>query len=172
VQNIARSTRGNEGSQEKDPSTVVEFLGVLIRSALILGIILAAVAVVLYFTRLRRRVRALEEAGPLRGSAGTIREDLASLFRSLLPGGRAGGAARGGAGAARLYQEVLRRAEQTGHAREPAETPSEFAPELLQAFHSAVTDEITAAYEQARYAGREPDPATLAALERRWRESV
>jgi hypothetical protein len=35
-----------------------------------------------------------------------------------------------------------------------------------------VTDEITYAYEQARYAGREPDPTTLAALERQWREST
>ncbi|MGH7753015.1 MAG: DUF4129 domain-containing protein, partial [Gemmatimonadales bacterium] len=60
----------------------------------------------------------------------------------------------------------------TGHARRPGETPAEFAPVLEDTFHRPVTDEITHAYEQARYAGREPDGAALAALEHRWREGT
>ena len=51
-------------------------------------------------------------------------------------------------------------------------TAAEFAPELAETFHTPVTDEITAAFQEARYAGRDPDPRTLADLERRWREAT
>jgi len=54
--------------------------------------------------------------------------------------------------------EVLQRAEATGYPREPGSTPNEFAPTLVTAFHTPVTDEITAAFEQARYAGRDSLP--------------
>jgi hypothetical protein len=141
------------------------------RTLLILGVMLAIIAVVGYFTRLRKRVQEREEEGPVRAAVGSLGEDFGGLWRSLRPR-RTHALEPAGAGVARLYREVLERAEMTGHPRKPAETPSEFAPVLESTFHRPVTDEITHAYEQARYAGREPDPATLAALERQWREST
>jgi hypothetical protein len=169
VQNLTRQPGEDPQPEGKQHWGAVDFLAAGFRSVLILVLLVGAAGVVMYFMRLRRRAGDREEAGPVRSSAGTIREDLASLFRSLRPGSRAGGLGPS-AGAARLYREVLQRAERTGHPRQPAETPSEFAPTLNTAFHASVTDEITAAYEQARYAGREPDSAALTALERRWQE--
>jgi hypothetical protein len=64
---------------------------------------------------------------------------------------------------------VLARAEERGHARKLDRTPDEHAPELRRIFDSSVTDDITLAFEQDRYAGREPDPAFLSELEERWR---
>ena len=71
----------------------------------------------------------------------------------------------------RLYLEVLESARQAGTPRAASRTPHEFAPALIDAFHRDVTDEITAAFEHARYAGRAPDPAALADLRRRWKAS-
>lgn len=169
VQNVTRQPGEDPQPKGEEHWGAADFLAAGLRSVLILLLLVGAAGVVMYFMRLRRRAGEREEAGPVRASAGTIREDLASLFRSLRPGSRAGRMSPG-AGVARLYKEVLQRAEGTGHVRQPAETPSEFAPVLSTAFHASVTDEITAAYEQARYAGREPDSAALAALERRWQE--
>ncbi len=72
-------------------------------------------------------------------------------------------------GVARLYGEVLEASRRAGAPREPARTPREFAPVLAGALGRATaTDGITAAFEQARYAGREPDAGALAELRRRW----
>jgi hypothetical protein len=108
-------------------------------------------------------------AASVAGSAG---EDLRSLWRSVFRrGGDSRTTAASQSGTVRLYRQVLDHAAERGRPKNPAETPREFAPVLSSTFHAGVTDEITAAFHEARYAGREPDPRTLAELERRWREA-
>jgi hypothetical protein len=68
-----------------------------------------------------------------------------------------------------LYLDVLSRSERDGHPRGPGETPSEFAPVLTSAYGSPVTDDITRAFEEARYAGREPDERLVHDLHERWK---
>jgi hypothetical protein len=65
--------------------------------------------------------------------------------------------------------EMLSRAESQGISRAADETPNEIAPRLSGALHTPLTDEITAAFLQSRYAGREPDPRLIDDLERRWK---
>ena len=52
------------------------------------------------------------------------------------------------------------------------ETAREFAPELRITFASPVTDDITRAFEAARYAGREPDARAIEDLRRRWQHEA
>jgi hypothetical protein len=145
--------------------------GLYAMRGLALVVIAGAVAgVVVLLARLRRRIRELRAGGPETTTSGSLGEDARNLLRSLFGRGPRGG--EGGAGVYRLYSDVLHQAARRGHERRPGQTPSEFAPELGVAFQAPVTDEITAAFEQARYAGREPDAHTLAELERRWRSSV
>ena len=76
-----------------------------------------------------------------------------------------------GSGIHALYHAVLDDARKEGRSRADSETASEFAPALQSLFHNNATDDITRAFEQARYAGRPPAPQELAELERRWKES-
>lgn len=134
--------------------------------ALVLGIgALAGLA--LLVARLRRlagdeawRAAETERAG---GLGGDLREAARALFR------RERRAALPPEGVARLYLEVLEASRRAGSPRPPARTPREFAPVLAGTLGRApVTDAVTDAYEQARYAGREPDADALAGLRRRW----
>ena len=50
-----------------------------------------------------------------------------------------------------------------------AENGDEYSPALAETLQTDVTLEITRAFEEARYAGREPDAATVAELQRRWK---
>ncbi len=99
-------------------------------------------------------------------AVGSLGEDLRGAARNLLRRERRREPA--GEGVTRLYLEVLESARREGRARREGQTPHEFAPVLITAFHQDVTDEITAAFEYARYSGRPPDESTLADLRRRW----
>ena len=140
-----------------------------LRAIALMVVIAMIVALVAFAMSLRRKAQARTLAGPVRSAAGAIDEPGTSWWRSL-----AGRWGRGEAGPAegvlRLYRDVLADAERRGAARQPYVTPGEFAPTLADTFRAPVTDEITAAFEEARYAGREPDARRLADLERRWRE--
>lgn len=151
-----------------DRSTVGK-AGLLGMRAFALLVMLALAALVLaVFVRVRNRRRRVFDDGRQVAPAGDLRGDLGSLWRSLFH--RKPGAAPGAASteATRLYLEVLARAEGSGHARPQGETAREFAPELKAVFSTPVTDEITRAFEAARYAGREPDPRTIAELRSQW----
>jgi len=124
------------------------------------------------FIRLRNRRTHRLADGRETAAAGNFREDLGSLFRSLLrrkPHVEPGFASTE---ATRLYLEVLAKAESAGHSRPDGETAREFAPELQETFANPVTDDITRAFEAARYGGREPDPRTLEDLRRRWQNEA
>ena len=133
--------------------------------AIILGL---AVGVAWFVVRLRGRAHNRRVEDHTDGSAGSFGEDLRNIFGSLFRRGH-GGRYDGPSEVTRLYLDVLQRAEQTGQQRIPGETPAEFAPKLATAFQAAVTDDITQAFEQARYAGREPDPRIVLELQQRWK---
>jgi hypothetical protein len=153
-----------------NPSTWARVLTYVLRGVALVVFTAVVAGVVLFFTRLRRRVRERDAARPVTGTAGSLGDDARNLLRSLFRRGGTGGVH--GQGIYQLYGDVLRRAADHGRQRLPGQTASEFAPALSATFHTPVTDEITAAFEQARYAGREPDARKLAELERRWQLSV
>ncbi len=134
--------------------------------ALLIFIAVVAAPMLLYWT-LRKRTSRRLDAGPPASGAGSAMEDLRSLLGFF---GRRGGSERPPAAddVGRLYRDVLNEAEQTGHARQPSQTPAEFAPVLVEQFHAPVTDDITAAFIQARYGGRKLDERQVAELEARW----
>ena len=134
--------------------------------ALFLGLGVA-VGVLLLVARLRRGAgegsRPAAESERVGGLGDDLRDAARALFRRErrrpLPA----------EGVARLYGEVLEASRRAGAPREPASTPREFAPVLAGTLGRATaTDGITAAFEQARYAGREPDDESLAELRARW----
>lgn len=174
LENI-RGEIGNvaERDQENDPSRAT-LIGVFFLRILALLIVAAVVAgVIAWYSRLRRRVKTNPEEGVVSAVAGGIGEDAASLLRRLFRrGGDRPAPARGATEAERLYHTVLQRAQHAGEVREPGVTPEEFAPRLRETLHTPVTDDITQAFEESRYAGRPPDAVRVAELERRWRDSA
>lgn len=162
----AEAVEGEPGDDSPVARVSVLFLRILALG----GMALLVTGLVLIFVRLRKRQAARAAAPASASLAGDFRGDLRGWLRSLIPGRRAPGLDPGGSEVARLYVEVLRRAEHEGHPRPDGLTPREYLPELHAAFSTAVTDDITAAFEEARYGGREPDPRRLEDLRRRWRE--
>jgi hypothetical protein len=139
-------------------------LGLLLVIAIVAGAIALAMS-------LRRRLRPSADRINDAGEVSSIPLDPRSLWRSLR--GPRSHTERPGAGTGiyRLYRDVLEDARHRGRERRIAETPEEFAPSLVETFHAPVTDEITLAFEEARYAGREPDARLVEDLEKRWRSS-
>lgn len=140
----------------------------LAAGAIFLGV-LGVAAVVFILAMLRRRDDEDDATGSESEHAGNLGDDLRDAARSLFRRDR-GRPRPTGEGVVRLYQEVLESADRAGRPRAASQTPHEFAPILLNAFHRDVTDDITAAFEHARYSGRPPTEADLADLRRRWEQ--
>ncbi len=121
-----------------------------------------------WYVRVRRKTGVLRSDGATVSAAGAFGEDLRGLLRNPFHRGHRGDASPHSR-AQQLYLEVLAGAGRRGQERTPGQTPDEFAPALEGVFQTALTNDITAAFDQARYAGREPDERTLADLESRWR---
>jgi len=139
----------------------------LAAGAIFLGV-LGVAAVVFILAMLRRRDDDDDSGSSESEHAGNLGDDLRDAARSLFRRDRRQRPT--GEGVVRLYQEVLDSADRAGKPRAAAQTPHEFAPILLNAFHRDVTDDITAAFEHARYSGRPPTEADLADLRRRWEQ--
>ncbi|MCB0113752.1 MAG: DUF4129 domain-containing protein [Caldilineaceae bacterium] len=71
-----------------------------------------------------------------------------------------------------VYQQVLARAQQSGHPRRSAQTPLEYAPELAETWPQPAdaVRVITAGYVEARYGADPPDAATAQAVTAAWTE--
>lgn len=134
----------------------------------VLGIVAGAIALAM---SLRRRLRPSADRTVEPGEVTPLAMNPRSLWHALRRGRSGAGAPSRATGVYRLYYDVLEDARRQGRERRIAETPEEFAPKLTDTFHSPVTDEITVAFEEARYAGREPDPRLVTDLEQRWRSS-
>jgi len=170
LRQLGNDQPSDPGLSEKTP--LYTKVGVVLLRMLALAIVAAIVAGVIAFAlraRSRSRARALGEGQV--STVGSVGEDINALLRGLFRRGERRRSASG-EGVIRLYSEVLIRASDKGHDRPPGGTAAEFAPELAETFQTPVTDEITAAFQEARYAGRDPDPRTLADLERRWRDAT
>lgn len=139
----------------------------VLRGALLVIIIAVAGGSIWLVTKLRKRALELKPAAADSASTGSLGDDARALLRSLFRGGAKRDSGRS-SGIMRLYEDVLERAEHDARPRLAGETANEFAPVLSEAFSAGVTDDITATFVEARYAGREPDPRVLAELERRW----
>ena len=167
--NTATQAARQAGPERTEERSAWKAVGSFVASVAVFALLVVPPALAIYLVaRFRRRRRRLLEADFASARAGGLREDASDLLRSLFRRGTKE-APDSASAARRLYREVLAQAEHAGQARGAGETAEEFAPRLEETFHSGVTDEITAAFEQARYAGREPDARTVAELERRWR---
>ncbi len=143
--------------------------GLRILALLVMAGIVAAFAIV--FIRLRKRYAKARLVDGEGGSAGSMTGDLRNFLRSFIPGRGHRTHLTADSEATRLYIEVLERAAREGHPRADADTAREFAPVLEETYHAGVVvDEITAAFEEARYGGREPDARTVADLRDRWHQ--
>ena len=158
---------GSEGPEQKSLASRAAIVFARMVVLLLVTAIVAAVVAFALRVRSRSRGRALNAGSA--SSAGSVGEDLGAIFRSLFHRGPARRSASG-EGVIRLYSEVLLKASDKGRERPEGETAAEFAPELASTFHAPVTDDITAAFQEARYAGRDPDQRVLADLEQRWRQ--
>ncbi len=171
AQEARQPIRGGDEAGGSDPSTFRTFINILFRMVglvIVLAILAGAVA---WYMRLRRHPRRLHKELGDRSTSGSVGEDLRSLFGNILNRGSRSRAPAPASSAERLYLETLDHARRSGLTREPGDTPEEIAPALRSALATPVTDDITAAFEQARYAGREPDARALADLEQRWQTS-
>lgn len=163
---VPPETEGGEGQAVDGDSLAARAARyTLAGGAIFLGV--AAVAALIFILAvLRRRAgdRGLDASES--EAVGSLGEDLRGAARNLLRRDRRREAT--GEGVTRLYLEVLESARREGRARREGQTPHEFAPVLTSTFHQDVTDEITAAFEYARYSGRPPDESALSDLRRRW----
>ena len=165
--NPAAGPAQKPGAPEGAYSPAHKFAIDALRGLALLIVIGAAAGGIWLFIRLRNRVRGAHREDHAVGAAGSFGDDVRDLFGALFHRGPSRGSGSASE-MAKLYLEVLRRAEQNGQPRIPGETPAEIAPRLTTTFRTQVTDDITRAFEEARYAGREPDPRTLAELQQRW----
>lgn len=161
----AEAAEGEPG----DPSTAGQMAVYLLRVLALAAMAGLIVGITVLYARVRRRQAARALAGPVAGASGNLGDDLRGWFRSLVARG-GGNHDAGNSEAARLYLEVVERAEHEGYPRPGGTTPREYLPQLQNAFATNVTDEITFAFEEARYAGREPDARVIEELRRRWRD--
>lgn len=159
-----------EPREPAEPSGLGRAALIAFRIGVLLFILAVVAGFIAFVTRLRRQRRSGAADGPTVTSAGSLSGDLKSLLGGMFSRGR-GSPYSGQGGIFALYHTVLEDARDGGRARAEAETASEFAPALHSLFHTEATDDITRAFEQARYAGRPPDATKLQELERRWLES-
>lgn len=161
---------GNPDEAQRSPAGQAGVF--LLRTIALLVFLAVAGLLITVFIRLRQRRPVRDADGRETLAAGDLRQDLGSFFRSLFRRGEPHPAGYATTEATRLYLEVLERAEHAGHSRPGGETAREFAPELKETFATPVTDDITRAFEAARYGGREPDARTVAELRSRWQREA
>ena len=165
VSDLSREAANPDDADKPPASRTGVFI---LRTFALLVFLAVAGLLVSVFLRLRNRAATRLDDDRQAVAVGDLRQDVGAFFRSLF---RRGGHREPGYAtteATRLYLEVLERAERAGHSRPDGETAREFAPELRTTFASPVTDDITRAFEAARYAGREPDARAIEDLRRRW----
>ncbi len=168
---IDNAGRANDGPKESE-SPWSKF-GAMAFRILALALVTAIATGILFLVMaLRRRLQPGTAGGPSASSSGSLRDDAGAFMRRLFSRRNPAGYGTPPSEAVRLYRDVLTRAESRGYQRAAAETAEEFLPKLHTAFETNVTDDITAAFEEARYAGREPDAATVGDLRRRWQSAT
>lgn len=171
--NLADLARTGAGDAKDPQQGSHSFLGqaaiYVLRGFALLVILALAGGALALFMRFRRRASVTEEPDARMSIAGSAGDDFRAFFRSLFPKRASKRPSFASTETTRLYLDVLEEAEQDGATRGVGETPAEFAPTLADRYRDDVAQDITRAFESARYAGREPDPRVLAELRERWR---
>lgn len=155
--------------EAEEPSDYSRVVGILGRSFIVLLALSIAAFFVFLLVRLRRSRSRARDDGSESSSVGGLGGDLRDAWNSLF--NRRSRPQRHEVGAVRLYLDVLDSAEESGVERPVSATPAEFQGALHDKFHTDATDEITSLFQQARYAGREPDADAVDSLRKRWQES-
>ena len=167
---LARTGAADARQPDQESHSFLQQAAVYTLRAFALLVILAiAGGALALFMRFRRRGTAADEVDARMSIAGSAGDDVRAFFRSLFPRRASPSASFASTETTRLYLDVLAEAEHDGTIREPGETPSEFAPTLVDRYRDDVAQDITKAFESARYAGRELDPRALAELRQRWK---
>lgn len=162
---------GNDCTQSSP--VLLQFIQVLV-----IIIVIAIFALILRWALLRQGSHALEEEeGVIEereslGTSGLLGSQVRSFLRRMLPHREPAPRDALAAGSVRyLYREVLRAADAGQHGRLPTETPDEFALRISQEYTlvspsqpASDLDAISAAYDAARYADREPPNQTRESL--------
>lgn len=155
--------------EDEEDTGYGRIVGIIARVSLVMLVFAALAFLVFLLVRLRRS-RSLERDNRSESSsAGSFGDDFKDAWKSLFK--RRSRPQRDGTGAVRLYLDVLDSAEESGVQRPISATPAEFQDALHERFHTDATDEITSLFQQARYAGREPDAEAVDSLRRRWLRS-
>jgi hypothetical protein len=161
--------RENETAPEGGTPLWQDALYYIIRGAVLVFVVgLIALAVTAFTRRRRRTASALEAA--VSGSAGSFGDDLRGLFGNLLRRPQRGGGAPSGSEVRRLYLAMLDDAGRRGVSRSPGDTPGDLFPRVDATIPGTLPADMTAAFCESRYGGREPAPAVTADLARRLRE--
>lgn len=165
---LNQARHANEGGADSKDAWQ-RWMTYLLRAVALAVILSTAAVAVAVFTRFRRRTGIRSEVDAHMSIVGSVGDDFREFFRSLFPRRPSRPVAFASTEATRLYLEVLDQAERDGAARAVGETAAEFQPTLASRYRTDVTEDITRAFEQARYAGREPDARMVEELRRRWR---
>jgi Domain of unknown function (DUF4129) len=154
---------------ENGDSDFGRVFGIFARISLVAFALSVLAFVVFLLVRLRRSHSRDRDDRSESSSAGGLGGDLRNAWNALFS--RRSRPRRHETGAVRLYLDVLDSAEESGVQRPVSATAAEFQGALHERFHTDATDEITALFQQARYASREPDAEAIDSLRRRWMQS-
>ncbi len=169
LNDLARLGAGDAKEPQQGSRSFFEQSAIYALRALALLVILAiAGGAMALFMRFRRRSAGAQPPDARMTIAGSAGDDFRQFFRSLFPHRATSRQPFASTETTRLYLDVLAQAEQDGAVRGIGETPAEFAPTLVDRYRDDVARDITRAFENARYAGREPDARELAELRQRW----
>ena len=164
----------NQSREAREPGSTSkaawqQWMTYALRGLALIVIVAVAAGAIALFTRFRRGTGTAPEADARMSIVGSAGDDLRDFFRSLFPRRVPKPVPFASTETTRLYLEVLEQAERDGSARAAGDTPAEFQPTLASRYRDDITEDITRAFEQARYAGREPDSRMVEELRRRWR---
>lgn len=160
-----------EPAEEEEQAAWQRLLLFALRLLGLAAVLLVVAGIIIAVIRIKRRGAELRDAEANRSSAGSLGADLAAGFRSLFNRRQTARPSQATEGIYRLYSEVLEDAELRGAERSASTTPEEYAPTLAEVYHTHLTDEITFAFEDVRYAGRDADPARVRDLQDRWEQA-
>ncbi len=163
----ARFLEGEGADTEQSTPAVVRGLSAAGRALLLLTVLAAFAFAALAAVRAWRRPPRGSEARVETERAGRAGEGLGGMLRRWL--GRRSPAEPAAHGpATRIYLEMLAEAAERGRPRPSWATPEEFRPVLREAIAAPVADDATEAFEEERYAGRQPPSERVSRLSEAW----
>lgn len=160
----------SEGLEETEPDPTAGIVAVRVFGG-IGAVLLFTLLAWLFFRRFLRRGEREDEERESVWSEADVLGDLLGGLRNLRGRFRRRSKAhQPDAPIVELYYEVLADAESRGSPRPPSRTPHQFAPLLGRLYDSEVLEEISNAFSDYRYAGREPEREVVKRLRAAWNQ--